>query len=41
MHECQRVLNGDTSEIGPVRAAFVEMVDVVKQEQDGEQFPKK
>ena len=29
MHECQRVLNGGTGQIGPLRASFAEVVDVV------------
>ena len=29
MHECQRVLNGETSQTGPLQASFTEVVDVV------------
>ena len=29
MHECQRVLNGNTSQSGPLQASFVDVVDVV------------
>ena len=29
MHECQLFLNGETSQTGPLRASFTEVVDVV------------
>ena len=29
MHECQRLLNGETSQTGPMRASLTEVVDVV------------
>ena len=28
-HECQRLLNGDTNQVGPLQASFTEVVDVV------------
>ena len=29
MRECQRVLNGETNQTGPLRASFTDVVDVV------------
>ena len=29
MHECRRVLNGETAETGPVQASTAEVVDMV------------
>ena len=29
MHECRRLLNGETNQTGPMRASFTEVVDVV------------
>ena len=29
MHECRRLLNGETNETGPLRVSFIEAVDVV------------